>query len=99
MGPPGRRDGVPPVNVGGDPPLRSPAAIERSLLRKVDPRCIPLITACYLLALLDRANLGAVKEPLSRDLHLSEHQFALASAIFFATYIPTMLPVNLLTRK
>ena len=60
---------------------------------------IPLITACYLLALLDRANLGAVKEPISTDLGMSEQEFALASGLFFATYIPFIAPMNMLTRR
>lgn len=90
---------LPPVDVGGDPPPTGRPELEASLLHTLDTRCIPLITACYLLALLDRANLGAVKEPLSDDLGLSESEFSLASAIFFATYIPAMIPVNLLTRR
>eukprot|EP00912_Choanoflagellata_sp_UC4_P001705 UC4_evm1s1088 len=70
-----------------------------SLIRLLDRRCVPIVTMCYFFALLDRSNLGAVKENISDDLSLSPLDYSTCSSVFFATYIPLSIPINMMVRK
>lgn len=60
-----------------------PAAIdketEKRLLRKMDIRLIPMLTLLYLLAFLDRGNIGNAKiEGMLEDLHMTSKQYSMA---------------------
>ena len=58
----------------------------RKLLRKVDFRVLPLLSFLYLLAFLDRSNLGNARVAgLEDDLALVGNQFSLAATVYRAT--------------
>lgn len=60
---------------------------EKKLLWKLDMALIPWLTILYLLAFLDRANIGNAKiAGLSHDLGLSTSQFNATLTIFFVSY-------------
>ncbi|KAL9049987.1 MAG: hypothetical protein Q9162_006902 [Coniocarpon cinnabarinum] len=60
---------------------------ERKLLWKLDIYLIPWLTLLYLVAFLDRTNIGnANVDGLSRDLHLSDTQYAATLSLFFVSY-------------
>ena len=61
--------------------LVSEAEAMRRYVRRIDRRNIPVLIACYTFALLDRANLGAVKEAISDDIDLTE-EVCCCSVIF-----------------
>lgn len=49
---------------------------EAAVLRKMDIRLVPMLSALYLLAFLDRSNIGNVKiEGLLNDLHMTGPQY------------------------
>jgi hypothetical protein len=49
---------------------------EKTVLRKMDIRLIPMLSALYLLAFLDRGNIGNAKiEGLVDDLHMTGPQY------------------------
>jgi hypothetical protein len=49
---------------------------EAAVLRKMDIRLIPMLSALYLLAFLDRGNIGNAKiEGLVEDLHMTGPQY------------------------
>lgn len=49
---------------------------EAAVLRKMDIRLIPMLSALYLLAFLDRGNIGNAKiEGLLEDLHMTGPQY------------------------
>ncbi|TVY68633.1 putative transporter [Lachnellula suecica] len=63
------------------------AAIDRKLLWKLDLTLIPWLCILYLLAFLDRANIGNAKiDGLGTDLHISDGQYRAALSIFFVSY-------------
>ncbi|KAL2121383.1 hypothetical protein VTJ04DRAFT_5410 [Mycothermus thermophilus] len=63
------------------------ADIERKLLWKLDLKIIPWLCVLYLLAFLDRANIGNAKiAGLTTDLHLTTSQFNNTLTIFFVSY-------------
>jgi ACS family tartrate transporter-like MFS transporter len=74
----------------------SPALDTLTLRRKVFWRIVPLIFVLYIVAFLDRANLGFAKLAMSEDRHFSEAVFGWAIGIFFAGYLLLQVPGALL---
>ncbi|CEJ56306.1 Putative Permease of the major facilitator superfamily [Penicillium brasilianum] len=73
---------------------------EAAVLRKMDLRLIPMLSILYLLAFLDRGNIGNAKiEGLLTDLHMTGPQYNWALTVFFFTYCVFELPSNLLLKK
>jgi hypothetical protein len=55
---------------------------EKKTLRKMDLRLIPALAVLYLLAFLDRGNIGNAKiQGLTKDLHLSANGYNIASTV------------------
>ena len=55
---------------------------EKKTLRKMDIRLIPVLAVLYLLAFLDRGNIGNAKiQGLTRDLHLSTNGYNIAATV------------------
>lgn len=55
---------------------------ESKTLRKMDIRLIPALAILYLLAFLDRGNIGNAKiQGLAKDLHLSADGYNIASTV------------------
>ncbi|KAL5358924.1 major facilitator superfamily domain-containing protein [Aspergillus floccosus] len=74
--------------------------MEKKILRKMDIHLIPMLALLYLLAFLDRGNIGNAKiEGLLDDLHMSGHQYSMALTVFFFPYAAFELPSNLLLKK
>ncbi|MFG1908787.1 MFS transporter [Kribbella sp. NPDC048928] len=74
-------------------------SVAPSTWRKVSVRIIPLIGLAYVVSFTDRANLGFIAAPMSRDLHLSSRQIGLAAGVFFIGYVLVEVPSNLLLRR
>jgi len=72
---------------------------EARTYRKVDLRIIPFLFFCYILAYLDRVNVGFAKLQMLNDLSLSEAAFAAGAGIFFVGYFFFEVPSNLLLKK
>ncbi|KAI1273961.1 major facilitator superfamily domain-containing protein [Xylaria sp. FL0933] len=63
-------------------------ALERRVVRKIDLHLIPLVTSLYLVAFLDRSNIGnAQLAGMSKDLGLSDDQYQWLLTIFYIPYI------------
>ncbi|KAL2067198.1 hypothetical protein VTL71DRAFT_1622 [Oculimacula yallundae] len=63
--------------------------------RKVDWRLMPMLMSLYLIANLDRANLGNAKiEGLEKDLGMKGTDYNLANMLFFVPYILLEIPAN-----
>jgi hypothetical protein len=59
----------------------------KRILRKVDWRLIPLLSTLYLLAFIDRGNLGNAKVAgMNADLGLTGAQYNMALTVFFFPY-------------
>ncbi|KAK4697800.1 hypothetical protein P7C71_g329, partial [Lecanoromycetidae sp. Uapishka_2] len=62
--------------------------IERRVVRKMDMRIVSLVTALYILAFLDRSNIGNAKiAGMSKDLKLVGNDYQWLLTIFYITYI------------
>ncbi|MBN3728227.1 MFS transporter [Burkholderia sp. Ac-20379] len=67
--------------------------------KKVFWRIMPFLMLCYVVAYLDRVNVGFAKLQMSQDLAFSETVFGLGAGIFFVGYFLFELPSNLLMHK
>ncbi|MBI3146513.1 MAG: MFS transporter [Pseudogulbenkiania sp.] len=68
---------------------------EDSVFRKVSWRIVPLIMLCYVVAYLDRVNVGFAKLQMAQQLGFSETVFGLGAGIFFIGYFLCEVPSNL----
>ncbi|PCH43109.1 MFS general substrate transporter [Wolfiporia cocos MD-104 SS10] len=78
------------------PPYEPERVTRNRLLRKLDWHLLPTVSLLYLLAFLDRVNVGNAKiAGLTTDLRLTGLQFNLCSAMFFIPYSLLDLPCNM----
>ena len=73
--------------------------IERQTLRKVVWRLVPFLMVCYLLAFIDRGNVGMASLQMNHDLGMSARVFGFGSSLFFISYFFCEVPSNLALQK
>ncbi|KAL2818665.1 major facilitator superfamily domain-containing protein [Aspergillus granulosus] len=72
----------------------------KRVVRKIDLRLIPIMAILYLLAHIDRGNIGNAKiEGMDTDLGLVGNQYNIASTMFFVPYIIFEVPSNIILKK
>ena len=80
-----------------------PASIERddanALFHRVAWRFMPLLFVGYVVAYLDRVNVGFAKLQMLNSLHLSEAVYGLGAGLFFVGYFFFEVPSNLLLHR
>jgi MFS transporter, ACS family, tartrate transporter len=74
-------------------------AVERSAIRKIYSRLLPIAILTYLLAYIDRINVGFAALTMRGDLHMSATDFGFASGIFFWGYFIFEVPSNIIMEK
>lgn len=74
-------------------------AIEKSTIRKTMKRILPFILLLYIVAYLDRVNLGFAALQMNAELALSAQVFGLLSGIFFIGYFFFEVPSNMIMHK
>ncbi|WP_242890995.1 MFS transporter [Actinomadura litoris] len=77
----------------------APDAIPPRTWRKIGMRIIPLIGVAYVASYIDRANVGYVARPMSRDLGLDGGQIGLAAGLFFIGYVLVEVPSNMMLKR
>ena len=65
------------------------------VLRRVTRRLIPFAFICYVVAYIDRVNIGFAATELQRDLGLSGTQYGIGAGLFFLGYCLFEIPSNL----
>ncbi|MCC8395557.1 MFS transporter [Paraburkholderia sp. MMS20-SJTR3] len=75
------------------------SALERRTIRKVVWRLIPFLMVCYLLAFIDRGNVGMASLQMNHDLGMSPRVFGFGSSLFFISYFLCEVPSNLALQK
>lgn len=73
---------------------------ERRLIWKCDLHVLPPIAFLYMLAFIDRINIGNARiQGLEKSLNMKGQDFNIALCVFFPLYIMFEVPSNLLLRK
>jgi len=76
------------------------SAMTRRILLKLDVRILPVLALLFLCSFLDRTNVGNAKTyKLEADLGMTDHQYDTGLAVFYATYIASEIPSNLVLKK
>lgn len=87
-------------NSSNDALTATDTALDRSTVWRLDLVLVPIVMMLYLLAWLDRANIGNARVAgLQADLGLSDHQYQTAITVTYVPYIVAELPSNLVLKK
>jgi MFS transporter, ACS family, tartrate transporter len=74
-------------------------SVEAGTIQKVWIRIIPFIFLFYIVAYLDRINIGFAALTMNKELGITSQQFGLLAGIFFFGYFLFEVPSNLLLHK
>ncbi|KAF2142806.1 uncharacterized protein K452DRAFT_225996 [Aplosporella prunicola CBS 121167] len=76
------------------------AELDRHITRKFDKHMMPWLFGLWLLAFIDRSNIGNARiDGLEEDLHLDADKFNIALAIFYVPYVCYDIPSNLVLKR
>ncbi|CAG2133059.1 putative metabolite transport protein NicT [compost metagenome] len=75
------------------------AGFEDATYRKVSWRLVPFLLLCYVVAYLDRVNVGFAKLQMLNDLKFSETIYGLGAGIFFIGYFLFEVPSNVILHR
>lgn len=73
--------------------------VEKSTLKKTMKRILPFILVLYVVAFLDRVNLGYAALEMNAELALSAEMFGLLSGFFYISYCLFEVPSNMILQK
>ncbi|KAK4173469.1 putative MFS transporter [Triangularia setosa] len=93
-----------PVPIGGDPDVKlsaaERAAVERKLVRRLDLTLLPWLCLLYLLAFLDRTNIGNAKiDNMTKQVTMSNMGYSATLMIFFVAYAAFEAVANVLLKR
>ncbi|GAB7553889.1 MFS transporter [Novosphingobium sp. 11B] len=72
---------------------------DAALFAKVARRLLPFLFVCYLIAQVDRMNVGFAKLTMLKDLGFSELVYGIGAGTFFIGYVLFEVPSNIALRK
>ena len=75
------------------------SALEKAAYSKITWHLIPFLFICYIVAYLDRVNIGFAKLQMLSDLKFSETAYGFGAGIFFIGYILFEVPSNIILYK
>ena len=81
------------------PAEQNATARENAIYTKVTRRLIPLLFISYVVAYLDRVNVGFAKLQMLNDLRFSDTVFGLGAGIFFIGYFLFEIPSNIVLHR
>ncbi|CAM1505958.1 Fc.00g115950.m01.CDS01 [Cosmosporella sp. VM-42] len=89
-----------PAKIEHDDEPRHDMSSERKLLLKSDILILPLLILTYLIAYLDRNNIGNARlMTFQKDLHMPQDQFFSCVQIFYGGYLLGIFPGNIFIHK
>ncbi|HEV8212143.1 MAG TPA: MFS transporter [Vicinamibacterales bacterium] len=85
-------------------PFPAPAHEDRSasdeaLFSRIGWRLLPLLIICYIVAFIDRINIGFAQLQMKQTLSFSNEAYALGAGIFFVGYFIFEVPSNLMLER
>ena len=78
---------------------QSPPVSETATYSKITWRLMPYLFMCYMLAYVNRVNVGFAKMQMQQDLGMSDAVYGLGAGIFFIGYFFFEVPSNVVLRK
>jgi ACS family tartrate transporter-like MFS transporter len=87
------------ARAAGESAIRDTGALERVTLGRVTRRLIPLLLLLYIVAYIDRVNVGFAALQMNEDLGFSAAIYGFGAGIFFAGYALCEVPSNLILAR
>ena len=87
------------ANAGRLPSSAAAELIESRTIQKLQIRLIPYLFLLYVVAMIDRVNIGFAGLTMNKDLGLTSQLFSIAAGIFFIGYFLFEVPSNLILHK
>ncbi|MFC5343332.1 MFS transporter [Brevundimonas staleyi] len=81
------------------PDVTTASDLEKRTMRKVTWRLMPFLMACYLMAFIDRTNIGMASLQMNEDIGLTPAVFGFGASLFFISYFIFEVPSNLMLQK
>jgi len=78
---------------------RGGSSIEKRTIRKLQIRLLPFLFLLYVVAFIDRINIGFAALTMNKEMAITSQQFGFAAGIFFFGYFLFEVPSNLLLHK
>src|SRR5215469_9576359 len=78
---------------------RASNLVEAGTIRKLRIRLLPLLFVLFVLAFIDRINLGFAALIMNRELAITSQQFGFAAGIFFWGYFLFEVPSNVILHR
>jgi D-galactonate transporter len=88
----GKKDGTTAAAGGG-------TFSERRTIRKIQMRLLPFLFLLYVIAFVDRINIGFAALTMNKELAITSQQFGFAAGVFFFGYCLFEVPSNLLLHR
>src|SRR5499427_1030952 len=85
--------------IRGTAVLAGETSAESRTIRKIQLRLLPFLFVLYVIAFVDRINIGFAALTMNRELAITSQQFGFAAGIFFFGYCLFEVPSNLLLHK
>jgi ACS family tartrate transporter-like MFS transporter len=79
--------------------IETPADVESVTIRKLFWRLLPFLFLLYIVAYLDRINLGFAALEMKGQLHLTDAEYGSGAGMFFWGYLFFQLPSNLILER
>lgn len=73
--------------------------MERTTIKKISAKIIPIMVMLYVIAYIDRQNIGFAKLHMAESLSLSETAYGLGASLFFIGYLLFEVPGNIMLHK
>ena len=73
--------------------------MSEATIRKLQIRLLPLLFALYVVAFIDRINLGFAALTMNQELGISSQQFGFAAGVFFWGYVLFEIPSNIILHR
>lgn len=80
-------------------PSSSPAEIESEVVSRITWRLVPFLFLLYIVAYLDRINVGFAALQMQSQLHFNDAVYGTGAGVFFAGYFVFQLPSNLILHR
>ena len=80
-------------------PALAPSTIEVTIIRKLRTHIIPFVFVLFIIAALDRNNIGFAALTMNKELAITSQQYGFIAGIFFFGYSIFEIPSNLLLHR
>lgn len=90
---------MPDMRQAGPSAIAALDSLEDRTIRRVTSRLVPFLILCYLVAYLDRVNVGFAALTMNKDLGLSASAYGFGAGVFFLAYFFFEVPSNLFLER